>query len=214
MKWRWVGDRGILVEFPRHELSLANASARALHSHLMRLNLTAVEDLVPAANSLLVVLRPGADPGSALQAILDAPRPPEEDPAACAQSRLHTLRVAYGGENGIDLAEVARLHGMRVEEAIALHSSVEYTVGFLGFTPGFGYLFGLPARLATPRLDVPRVRVPAGSVAIGGSFTGVYPAATPGGWRIIGRTDRVLFDPRRDPPALLRPGDRVRFVAV
>lgn len=119
--------------------------------------------------------------------------------------------VAYGGEWGPDLEDVARHAGLTPEDVVARHSRATYTVHFLGFSPGFPYLGGLPSELATPRLPTPRPRVPAGSVAIGGAQTGVYPQATPGGWRIIGRTPLALFDPYRPSPALLTLGDRVAF---
>ena len=110
--------------------------------------------------------------------------------------------------NGPDLAFVAAFHHLALDEVIALHSSTEYLVAFLGFAPGFAYLLGLPPQLATPRLDQPRPQVPAGSVGIAGHQTGIYPAASPGGWRLIGETDRPLT------PDWVLPGDRVRFVPV
>jgi KipI family sensor histidine kinase inhibitor len=124
------------------------------------------------------------------------------------------IPVRYGGADGPDLDAVAELHGLRPGDVVDLHASVAYDVRFLGFAPGFAYLGGLPPALVTPRRASPRERVPAGSVAIAGDQTAVYPLAMPGGWRLIGRTDTVLFDPRRPEPALLRPGARVRFVPV
>ena len=118
----------------------------------------------------------------------------------------------YGGEDGPDLANVARHSGLTEKQVVELHASVEYVVWFLGFQPGFPYLGGLPERLAMPRHAEPRLRVPAGSVGIGGAQTGVYPLATPGGWQLLGRTPLALFDPMRQEPVLLRAGDRVRFV--
>jgi KipI family sensor histidine kinase inhibitor len=126
--------------------------------------------------------------------------------------RRHELHVRYGGNAGPDLSELARLHGMSETEVVALHSAATYVVGFLGFAPGFAYLIGLPPALVTPRLATPRTRVAAGSVAIGGSFTGVYPRSMPGGWRILGQTDLALFDVSAASPARLAPGDEVRFV--
>lgn len=128
--------------------------------------------------------------------------------------RLLEIPVRYGGEWGPDLAVVAAHCGLSPAEVIRLHSQAEYQVYFLGFMPGFAYLAGLPAALTTPRRATPRVRVPAGAVAIGGDHTGVYPRVSPGGWQIIGQTDWVLFDAERMPPCLWQPGDRVRFVAV
>ncbi len=123
--------------------------------------------------------------------------------------RTHEIPVRYDGE---DLAALAALHSLSVEEAIALHLAPLYTVAFLGFSPGFAYLLGLDARLATPRRERPRALVPAGAVAIGDRFTAVYPVASPGGWQLLGHTNGTLFDPERRTPATLAAGDRVRFV--
>jgi len=128
------------------------------------------------------------------------------------EGRTITIRVRYGGADGPDLESVAAHCGLSEEEVIARHAGAEYRVGFMGFSPGFGYLVGLPGELATPRLSSPRKRVAAGSVGIAGSQTGVYPQATPGGWRLIGRTSEVMFDAERERPSLLRVGDVVRFV--
>lgn len=124
------------------------------------------------------------------------------------------IPVCYGGEFGPDLDDVARHNRLAPADVVEIHSSAEYRVCFLGFSPGFPYLSGMPQRIATPRLESPRARVPAGSVAIGGAQTGVYPMASPGGWRLIGRTPLRLFDLQRDPPALLAMGDAVRFLPV
>jgi len=136
------------------------------------------------------------------------------DVAGQAPGRLVEVPVRYGGAGGPDLEDVARLHGLRPSDVVELHASVEYEAFFLGFAPGFAYLGPLPASLVTPRLDVPRPRVPAGSVAIAAAQTAIYPTDTPGGWRLIGRTELREWDVTRDPPALIRPGDRVRFVPV
>jgi KipI family sensor histidine kinase inhibitor len=119
--------------------------------------------------------------------------------------------VRYDGE---DLPEVARLTGLEPEEVVRRHTAPLYTVAFLGFSPGFPYLVGLDPALAVPRRDSPRTSIPAGSVGLAGDQTGIYPTASPGGWRLIGRTEVILFDPGRDPPALLGPGDRLRFTVA
>jgi len=121
------------------------------------------------------------------------------------------IPVCYGGDVGPDLEAVGAAHGLKADEVVALHSGAEYFVSAVGFAPGFPYLGGLPAPLHTPRRATPRTRVPAGSVAIGGAQTGVYPFETPGGWHVIGRTPLRLFNPQGRPPALLQAGDRVRF---
>jgi inhibitor of KinA len=130
------------------------------------------------------------------------------------EARRVEIPVCYGGEYGPDLAEVCALHGMTAAQVVELHASAEYLVYFFGFVPGFAYLGGLPETLVTPRLATPRRRVSAGSVGIAGSQTGVYPFATPGGWRLIGRTPVAMFRADREGLSLLSIGDRVRFVAI
>lgn len=130
------------------------------------------------------------------------------------KSRLFEVPVCYDAEFGLDLTDVAQHCGLSPDEIIARHAAADYRVRCVGFTPGFSFLSGLPKELATPRRAAPRTAVPAGSVGIGGAQTGVYPLRSPGGWNIIGRTPLRLFDITRDPAALLRAGDGVRFVAV
>ena len=124
------------------------------------------------------------------------------------------IPVRYGGEFGPDIADVAAHTKLTVDDIVARHAAATYTVAMLGFMPGFAYLRGLPAELATSRRATPRTQVPAGSVAIGGAQTGIYPRELPGGWQIIGRTPLNLFDAGREQPALLQPGQRVRFVPI
>ncbi|MBG0770169.1 MAG: 5-oxoprolinase subunit PxpB [Anaerolineaceae bacterium] len=130
------------------------------------------------------------------------------------QPKQVVIPVHYGGENGPDLSNVARIHRMTPEEVVRRHTDLTYTVGMMGFTPGFAYLMGLDPELTTPRLTNPRTQVPAGAVGIAGEQTGIYPLESPGGWQLIGRTDLVLYDPQQESPFLLAPGDRVRFVAA
>ena len=138
----------------------------------------------------------------------------ELDEPAGDDGRLVEIPVCYGGGFGPDLESLAALHGLTADDVVALHAAGDYRVHLIGFVPGFPYLGGLDAKLATPRRESPRTAVPAGSVGIGGAQTGVYPVESPGGWQLIGRTPLRLFDAHRDPPALLRAGDRVRFVPV
>ncbi|MGQ7890045.1 5-oxoprolinase subunit PxpB [Paenibacillus sp. WC2504] len=128
--------------------------------------------------------------------------------------KLIEIPVCYGGEYGPDLAEVAAYHSLTAEEIVALHTAQIYPVYMIGFAPGFPYLGGMDERLVTPRKAVPRPRIPAGSVGIGGAQTGIYPFETPGGWNLIGRTPLALFQPQSTPPSLLQVGDRVKFVAI
>jgi len=130
------------------------------------------------------------------------------------KTSLVEIPVCYEQEFAFDLDEVARHAGVHWKEVVDLHCGAEYRVHCVGFTPGFPFLVGLPRKIATPRRDVPRKEIPAGSVAIGGTQTGIYPIKSPGGWNVHGRTPLRLFDPHKDPPALLCAGDRVRFRAI
>ena len=195
------GDRALLVEVA--DLAAVAAVRRALE----RQPLPGQLDLVPAARTVLVVLdRSPADTDAArLRRLpLDAP-----DDAAAGEPV--ELPVVFDGP---DVEEVARLTGRGVPELVAELVATELTVAFSGFAPGFGYLTGLPEHLHVPRRATPRTRVPAGAVGLAGPFAGAYPRASPGGWQLVGRTDAVLFDIDRDPPALLVPGARVRFRQV
>ena len=131
--------------------------------------------------------------------------------AAQRRVRLVEIPVCYDPEFALDIDDVARRAAISPGEVIRLHSAGEYRVACIGFVPGFPFLAGLPKELATPRRDVPRKQIPPGSVGIGGAQTGIYPLRSPGGWNLIGRTPLRLFDPQKNPPALLRAGERVRF---
>jgi 5-oxoprolinase (ATP-hydrolysing) subunit B len=171
-----------------------------------------VREIVPGMNNLTVELDHTAPELESLLESLQAGW--SRSNAVAYQSRRIEIPVRYGGPEGPDLDEVARHAGLSREEVVRLHQSGEYTVYFLGFLPGFAYLGGMDRRLATARRKDPRLAVPAGSLAIGGEQTGIYPSTSPGGWQLIGRTSVPLFDPARDPPSLLLPGDSVRFVNV
>lgn len=171
-----------------------------------------LEEIVPGMNNLTLVFDPEVtDPARLGRRLTELWRQGEE---LDYQPREREIPVHYGGEWGPDLEEAARHCGLTPAELVARHSGGDYRVYFLGFQPGFAYLGGLAAGLAVPRRREPRLKVPAGSVGIGGAQTGIYPAASPGGWQLIGRTDLALFDPDRDEPSYLLPGDRVRFVPL
>jgi KipI family sensor histidine kinase inhibitor len=172
-----------------------------------------VVNLHPAYCSILIVFDPVHQDHAALETRL-SDYVARVDTTALPEPRTVEIPVRYGGEDGPDLVELAGLHGMTPERVIELHSSMSYLVYFMGFVPGFAYLGGLPQELGTPRLETPRKRVPKGSVAIGGSQTGIYPFETPGGWRLIGRTPLDIFDPDSVELSCLRIGDLVRFTPI
>jgi KipI family sensor histidine kinase inhibitor len=192
------GDRAVLVEVAD------TTEALALYASLREDPLPGVVDLVPAARTVLVTFE---NPSRTAAAADLAHRP--LNTTVRHQPRAVQIPVSYDGP---DLAEVASLAGLTEEDVAARHRDTTYIVGFIGFAPGFAYLTGRDPALHVPRRATPRTRVPAGSVAVAGPYTAVYPAQSPGGWRIVGHTVLALWDLDRDPPSLLRPGDRVRFV--
>lgn len=167
---------------------------------------------VPGYASLLVPFDPESCSEDAVRARLLATLRRTADSPPRAAGPAIEIAVRYGGPDGPDLANVAAATGLTEEDVVVAHAGTIYRVFLVGFVPGFPYLGVLPRELVLPRRATPRLRVPAGSVAIAGGQTGIYPNASPGGWHLIGRTDAPIWDPRRDPPALLAPGDRVRFV--
>jgi len=194
---RPAGDQGALIELPDNGAAVRLAG-------LLREERSDLLDVVIGHTTVLVTWageKPDLD--DAVKRALVA----EAGPAG----RLVEIPVVYDGP---DLDEVAQLTGLSPEEVIARHTGAEHVAAFIGFQPGFAYLTGADTLLHVPRRDVPRTRVPGGTVAIAGPYSGVYPRESPGGWRLLGSTTALMFDPAREPPALLAPGDRVRFVVA
>ncbi|MBP7675474.1 MAG: 5-oxoprolinase subunit PxpB [Thermoanaerobaculia bacterium] len=208
-----ASDAALLVVLGDGPSEAATAAVLALLAELAARPPRGVLDLRPAYASLLVVFDPRTTTLAELARAVEPLLPPPGPPLAPAVRSVE-VPVCYEGDCAPDLTDVARGAGLSPEEAAALHASSSYRVAFLGFSPGFAYLLGLPPSLATPRLPAPRPAVPAGSVGIAGGQTGLYPRPTPGGWRLVGRTPLALFSPSREPAALLAPGDAVRFVAI
>ena len=198
------GDRAVLVQVG----SVAEASA--LYAVARSADLGVV-DLVPAARTVLFDGVTDLDALAVWLRTVDLDAPGAQAGTAGPVGTVVEVPTVY---DGADLDDVAGLWGMTRSEVVATHVGTEFTVAFCGFSPGFAYCTGLPEPLWVPRLERPRPRVPAGSVALAGEFTGVYPRASPGGWRLLGRTRLTLWDPDAAEPALLPPGTRVRFVQV
>ncbi len=202
-----LGDGALLIRLADRIDDTINDTAIALAERLR-----AHYDAAPAYGSVCVRFDVDHPPDAdALLALIEMSlaQPPRIDTSAIIE-----IPVRYGGEFGPDIADVAAHTKLSIDDIVERHSAATYTVAMLGFMPGFPYLRGLPTELVTPRRATPRTQVPAGSVAIGGAQTGIYPRALPGGWQIIGRTSLDLFDATRDEPTLLHPGQRVRFVAT
>jgi KipI family sensor histidine kinase inhibitor len=209
MTIRPASDRSLHVSFgDRIDAASYAAVARLTHGLL---GAREVLNLHPAYASVLIDFDPRRYTHERIEALVHACL---AGPAPAGQKPRHVeIAVKFGGESGPDLEDVARHTGLSPESVIERFTAAVYEVYFVGFSTCFPYLGGLPAELATPRLSAPRKHVPEGSVAIGGPQAGVYPLASPGGWRLIGHTPLRLFDPQSVPPPLLRMGDRVRFVA-
>ncbi|MEQ4719974.1 allophanate hydrolase subunit 1 [Nonomuraea sp. B19D2] len=199
---RTAGEHGLLVETGSLELShRLDAALRADRPE-------GVVEIVPGPETVLVVA-PGADQGRLRARLADVvARERGKGGVQAAEGAVVTIPVVY---DGADLDSVAALAGISVDEVISRHSGRELVVGWLGFAPGFAYLTGLDPVLEMPRLDTPRTSVPAGSVAVAGPYSAVYPTASPGGWRLLGRTSVRVWDVAAEPPSLFRPGMRVRF---
>lgn len=213
-----LGDSAIVISFG-DEIDLTT------HRHVMRFTghlaayierhgHPAVLEMVPAFTTVTVYYSPLQANYAQLEALLSQVLTELPDATTQPPAKVVELPVCYGGEYGPDLDNVSRHNHLSVEEVIQIHTSVDYLVYMIGFSPGFPYLGGMPEQIATPRLETPRLSVPAGSVGIAGQQTGVYPTSSPGGWQLIGRTPAVLFQPGQNPPSLLAAGDRVRFRPV
>ena len=207
-----LSEDALLLRFGGAIDATINARVHAAAARLRANALPGITEIAPAYASLMLRFNPRAcAPEQMLAGVREALR---DLSGVAAIGREVEIPVCYGGTHGPDLDEVAQHASLDVRAAIEHHAARAYTVAMLGFAPGFPYLLGLDGVLHTPRRATPRTRVPAGSVAIGGAQTGIYPRELPGGWMLIGRTPLALFDPQRDPPCLLAAGDRVRFRAI
>ncbi|MEV4644788.1 5-oxoprolinase subunit PxpB [Saccharopolyspora sp. NPDC049357] len=199
MRFLPCADSGLLIELADLQ------EVHALYAALADAPPEGVIDLVPAARTLLLQLDPQRSDVKAIEAAVRAVEPRG---GLREESEQLEVPVVY---DGADLAEVARLTGLTEREVVDKHTGAEWKVAFGGFAPGFGYLSGGPQDLVVPRRSESRTAVPAGAVGLAGAFSGIYPRESPGGWQLIGHTDLQIFSIDRDPPALLRPGVRVRF---
>ena len=207
-----AGDQALLVRLGNDISETTHARVVAAFAALDRAHPPWLQDLVPAYNTIMVVFDPGAIAPDEVASWIASRRGETGEPRH--QPRTVTIPVWYDPEVGVDLRDLEQELTISIDELVALHSGREYLVFMLGFKPGFPFLGTLDERLVVPRLATPRSAVPAGSVAMAGRQTGIYPVQSPGGWRILGRTPLVIFDPARPQPFMLRQGDRVRFAPI
>ena len=208
-----AGDRALTVEYANVIREEVNRKVCALNRKIHEAGLPGITETVPSYRALLVLYDPAAVAFAELKQRLERFSEQAESGTE-AEGKTFRIPVCYGGTYGEDLKDVAAHAGLSEEEVIRIHAGATYRIYMLGFLPGFPYLGGMDARLATPRLMTPRTRIPAGSVGIGGSQTGIYPLASPGGWRLIGQTPLKLYDPERTPDILYRAGDSLEFYPV
>lgn len=206
------GDRALIVEYGESVDADINRRVLALDAYLVHHQISGISETVPTYRSLLVHYDPLVQDFSAMKtALLQAAG---KSGAEAGAGRLWRVPVAYGGEFGIDLADVAARHAMSEEDVARRHAAGRYRVYMLGFLPGFAYLGGLDPALATPRRDDPRLMTPAGTISIGGVQAGIQCLAAPSGWHLLGRTPVRTYHPGRDPIFLVEPGDEVEFYAI
>jgi inhibitor of KinA len=208
-----AGDSALVVEFEERIDPAVNARVVAVADRLRAEPVTGIRDVVPSYRSVTVYFDPLRTSYDVLVARLER-EASAPVPRARPETDVVRIPVCYGGEFGPDLAEVAAFGGISESAVIGLHTGRSYLVFMLGFAPGMAYMGVVDSRIAAPRRETPRVRVPRGSVGIAGSQTGVYPAETPGGWQIIGRTPLKPFDLSRPDPFLMKAGDSVMFFAI
>lgn len=207
------GDKGLVVEFGNEISEAVNKKVRNLYLAIHKSQISGIYEMIPTYRSLLIQYNPIEIEVNKLIEILveiensldsiDLPKP-----------RIIEIPTIYGGEFGEDLKFVSEHSGMSENEVIKIHSSVDYRIYMLGFSPGFPYLGGMSEKIETPRLKTPRTKIPAGSVGIAGKQTGIYPMESPGGWQLIGRTPLKLYDPKSETPIILQAGDYIRFVPI
>jgi len=208
------GDSALVVEFGEAISLEANSKVAALNGAILKAEIQGVEELVSTYRSLLVRYNPLKTTYEQLAFRIKDTEKTLKELTAEVKGRKIIIPVVYGGEYGPDLAYVAQYHKLSKKQVVKLHSEREYRVYMIGFVAGFPYLGEVPDEIATPRLETPRLKVPTGSVGIAEKQTGIYPCEAPGGWQIIGRTPLKLFNPLQQPPALLKPGDNVKFKPI
>lgn len=207
------GDKSLVMEFGNSISPEINEKIRNMVMAIDQSNFPGILEIIPTYRSILIIYDPILVEFTSLINYLKEIVNSLGD-SSDGEARIIELPTVYGGEYGPDIEFVAKHNNLTVDEVISLHSSTDYLLYMLGFTPGFGYLGGMSKEIETPRLQVPRTKIPAGSTGIAGSQTGIYPIDSPGGWQLIGRTPVKLYDPLATPPVLLNAGDYVRFVPV
>jgi len=207
------GDKGLVVEFGNEISESVNEKVRGMYLAIQKNQMPGIYELIPTYRSLLIQYNPLV---IEIDSLIEKLSEIEKDLGAIDLPKPRTVEIPtiYGGEFGEDLGFVAEHNGLSEDEVIKIHSSTDYRIYMLGFTPGFSYLGGMSEKIAAPRLKTPRTKIPGGSVGIAGKQTGIYPMESPGGWQLIGRTPVKLYDPASETPIILQAGDYIRFIPI
>ena len=207
------GDKGLVIEFGNEISEETNTKVRNLYLAIQKSKMPGIYEMVPTYRSLLIQYNPlEIEISKLVEKLTELEK--TLDSIDLPKPRIIEIPTIYGGEFGEDLKFVSEHNGISEDEVIKIHSSVDYRIYMLGFSPGFPYLGGMSEKIETPRLKTPRTRIPGGSVGIAGKQTGIYPMESPGGWQLIGRTPIKLYDPKRQIPIILQAGDYIRFVPI
>ncbi|MDP0489033.1 MAG: 5-oxoprolinase subunit PxpB [Fusobacterium sp. JB020] len=214
MKFLKAGDSSLVIELGNEISPIINFKLKKITEFLDNANIKGIKDLLPTYRSIIVYYNPLIVSFEEIKEIVEINCNFEHENTENIEKEIVEIPVVYGGEYGLDLENIAAHNNLTTEEVIKIHTSGEYLVYMLGFTPGFPYLGGMDKKIATPRLKEPRTKIPAGSVGIAGEQTGVYPIESPGGWQLLGRSPLDFFNPNSEKPFLLKAGQYIKFVAI
>ncbi|PRR78259.1 Kinase A inhibitor [Clostridium liquoris] len=212
-KYLLAGDKAITVEFGDEIKEEINKLVRSMSYAINNKNIKGIIEIIPTYRSISIQYNPlEITIGDLIERLKEIYA--NIDSIQLPPAKVIEIPTVYGGEYGPDIEFVSQYNNISTDEVIKFHTSVDYLIYMLGFTPGFTYLGGLPREIETPRLKTPRTKIPAGSTGIAGKQTGIYPIESPGGWQLIGRTPLKLYDPKRNPPIILNAGDYLRFISI
>lgn len=214
MKFLKAGDSALIIELGNEISPIINYNLKKITDYLDSLNHKGIKDLLPTYRSIIVYYDPFIISFEELKEIVEKNCQINNSDVIKIKKEIVEIPVLYGGEYGPDIENIAAHNNLTIDEVISIHTSKEYLVYMLGFTPGFPYLGGMDKKIATPRLKTPRTKIPGGSVGIAGEQTGVYPIESPGGWQLLGRTPLKLFDQENEKPFLLKAGEYIKFVSI
>lgn len=214
MKFLKAGDSALIIELGNEISPIINYNLKKITDYLDSLNHKAIKDLLPTYRSIIVYYDPMMVSFDELKEMVEKNCVVDDSQMVSVKKEIIEVPVLYGGEYGPDIENIASHNNLTIEEVIDIHTSGEYLVYMLGFTPGFPYLGGMDKRIATPRLTTPRTKIPGGSVGIAGEQTGLYPIESPGGWQLLGRTPLNFFDSVKENPFVVAAGQYIKFKAI